>query len=170
MLQLSCTHQGWSLRDNFIVYVCYLMADPKVQHSVHTGRALWSSPFQPPAQSRLGHQVAQDVISWGLETLQCGDDTTSLGPSPTSQLSLWRKSFPLSPASLALLSSLPTRTQNLLPRAAPSPASIAAGALPPRDRAVQCSGLTSMETLSAFSSHWSCTVPSSHTCTVALPS
>lgn len=128
--------------------------------------SLQRSSLQPSAQSRLSRGLKPGCsvcYLMGAENRSRRGWQHLLRPNPTAQPSLWEKSFPLSPAPLILLCLLPTRSQNLLPRAAPSHTSIAVGALPPWDRAAHCSGPTSMETLLALSSHWSQSI-----CTVAL--
>ena len=92
------------------------------------------SPVWPPVQTRLLRTLSCGVWKPSKE----GDGTSSTGTGPTDPpLSGW-KSFPLSSASLALLSWLLNRIQDLLPRLASSPTSITIGALPAQDRASQC--------------------------------
>lgn len=115
VLNLSCTYPACSLRDRFIACVYYLTAEPKSQqhgHSLQTGKDLWRSPLQAPAESRLSHGVRPGCSGHYPE--RAGNPSRKgqhpfPWPVPTTQPSLGEKSFPLSPAFLALFNLLPTR-------------------------------------------------------------
>lgn len=96
-----------------------------------------STPSLCPEQAQpWGQTRAQGVTPRGLETAQGGRWCHVPGLSPTAQLSSWGKCFLLFPGYLALLCWLPTRTQNVLSRAARGHTDITSRAW---DRAAQCS-------------------------------
>lgn len=89
------------------------------------------SPVWTPAQGMLSHEVRPRLRALSCEGWKHSREGHSNASWALSPLSSRGKSFPLSPASLTLLS--------LLPRAVPIPTGITAGTLPVGDRAAQWS-------------------------------